>query len=123
MYVNIPRLRGVSKSLVLNARGKKLASRVTCGAETRKARKKRLLIRPCLSHLRRCSCPFRKRSLPFLRHLENFSPVIESVSMKNKGKLQPRVKLGLESEPFVSSSRSLTTTLPHGPAKIPNYLS
>ena len=42
MYVNIPRLRGVSKSLVLNARGKKLATRVTCGAETRKARKKTL---------------------------------------------------------------------------------
>ena len=84
MYVNIPRLRGVSKSLVLNARGKKLATHVTCGAETQKARKKRLLICPCLSHLRRCSCPFRKRSLPFLRHLENFSPVIESVSMKKK---------------------------------------
>ena len=43
MYVNIPRLRGVSKSLVLNARGKKIATRVTCGAETRKARKKETL--------------------------------------------------------------------------------
>ena len=89
MYVNIPRLRGVSKSLVLNARGKKLATRVTCGAETRKARKKRLLSRPCLWHLRRCSCTFRKRSLPFLRHLENFGPVIESISMKKKQNRNP----------------------------------
>ena len=29
-------------------------------------------------------CPFRKRSLPFLRHLKKFWPVIESVSMKKK---------------------------------------
>ena len=48
MYVNIPRLSGVSKSLALIARGMELATHVTCGAETRKARKKRLLIRPCL---------------------------------------------------------------------------
>ena len=41
MYVNIPRLRGVSKSLVLNARGKKIATRATCGAETRKALQRR----------------------------------------------------------------------------------
>ena len=74
-------LRGVSKFLVRNARGKKLATRVTCGAETRRARKTRLLIRPCLSHLRHRSCPFHKRSLPFLRH---FLPVIETVSMKKK---------------------------------------
>ena len=30
------------------------------------------------------SCPFPKRSLLFLRHLENFLPVIESVSIKKK---------------------------------------
>ena len=32
----------------------------------------------------RGSCPFRKRLLPILRHLENFWPIIESVSIKRK---------------------------------------
>ena len=39
--------------------------------------------------LRRYSCPFRERSLPFLRHLENFWPVIESVSIKKKENRNP----------------------------------
>ena len=57
----------------------------------------------------RCSCPFRKRSLPFLRHLENFSPVIGSVSIKTKENRIPGSNLDLEPRPFVSSSLSLTT--------------
>ena len=32
----------------------------------------------------RGSCPFRKRLLPILRHLENFLPIIECVSIKRK---------------------------------------
>ena len=58
---------------------------------------------------RRCSCPFRKRSLPFLRHLENFLPVIGSVSIKKKENRKPGSNLNLEPGPFVSSSLSLTT--------------
>ena len=46
----------------------------------------------------RSKFPFRKRSLPFLRHLENFWPVTESVSMKEGGRSQPRDEPG----PFAS---------------------
>ena len=38
----------------------------------------------CKREARHRSCPFRKRSLPFLRHLENFCPFIESVFIKKK---------------------------------------
>ena len=58
---------------------------------------------------RRSSCPFRKRSLPFLRHLENFWPAIGSVSIKKKENRIPGSNMDLEPGPFVSSSLSLTT--------------
>ena len=51
---------------------------------------------------RRGSCPFRIRSLPFLRHLENFWHVIESVPIKKKEKRNPGSNLNLERGPFVS---------------------
>ena len=41
--------------------------------------------------------PFRKRSLPFLRHLENFWTIIESFSTKKKDIHNPDSNLG----PFV----------------------
>ena len=70
------------------------------------------------------NCPFRKRLLPFLRLLENFWPVIESVSFKKK---ENRKAAGsnpdLEPGAFVSLSLFLTTALPHRPAKIPKNLS
>ena len=59
------------------------------------------------------SCPFGKRSLPFLRHSENFWPVIETVSIKKKENRMPTSNLDLEPEPFV----------PHQPAKISKKLS
>ena len=51
--------------------------------------------------------PFRERSLPFLSHLENLWPVIDSVSIKKKTKTaaQGRTRTSnpnLEPEPFVS---------------------
>ena len=50
------------------------------------------------------SCPFGKRSLPFVKHLDLLLRVFL---------LKTRVEPG----PFVSLSLSLTTTLPHRPAK------
>ena len=73
---------------------------------------------------RRGSCPFRKRSLPFVRHLENIWPVIENAFLLKERKSQPRaVKPGPRTRTFRFLSLSLTTTLPHRPAKIPKKLS
>ena len=38
---------------------------------------------------RHCKFPFQKQSLPFLRHLENFWPVIEGVSIEKKEDCNP----------------------------------
>ena len=49
--------------------------------------------------------PFRERLLPFLSHLENLWPVIDSVSIKKKKRTaaQGRTQTSdLEPEPFVS---------------------
>ena len=43
----------------------------------------------------RSKFPFRKRSLPFLRHLENFWPVTESVFIKEEEDRNPQTHLDL----------------------------
>ena len=41
-----------------------------------------MTIMPLIGVDRRSSCPFRKRLLPFLRHLENSRPVIAGVQKR-----------------------------------------
>ena len=55
-----------------------------------------------LHRYRIASCPFRKRSLPFLRHLENFFHLLLSVPIKKEENRNPRSNVYLEPEPFVS---------------------
>ena len=49
----------------------------------------------------RRSCPFHKRSLSLLRHLENFWRVIESFSIKKKENRNPGSNLDLVPGPLV----------------------
>ena len=68
---------------------------------------------------RRRSFPFRKRSLPFSRHLENSWPVIESVPIKKKENRNP------ESNPDPCASPNLSPLPLHyqnEPPKIPEKL-
>ena len=55
---------------------------------------------------RRHSCPFRKRSLPFLRHLRQkdkiFDLLLKAFLLKRKNNRSPRSNLDLEPRPFVS---------------------
>ena len=52
----------------------------------------------------RSSCPFRKRSMPFVRHLDNVRPVIESVSIKKIEDRNPEWNPDLEPGPFIFCS-------------------
>ena len=51
---------------------------------------------------RRRSFPFHKRSLPFPRHLENFSPVIESGPIKRKENRVPELNPNPSASPNLS---------------------
>ena len=53
---------------------------------------------------RRSSCPFRKLSMPFVRHLDNVRPVIESVSIKKIEDRNPEWNPDLEPGPFIFCS-------------------
>ena len=64
--------------------------------------------------IRHRSCPFRERSLPFLRHL------IFSVSIKKKKKIPTQ---GSNADFRIPNLSELTTTLPHPSAKIRENLS
>ena len=65
-----------------------------------------MMMMPMIGVDLRSSCPFRKRSLPFLRHFENSRPVIAGVSIKKKTNRNPESNPDLELGPFVSLSLS-----------------
>jgi len=66
--------------------------------------------------------PFRQRSLPFLSHLENLRPVIDSVSIKKKKKTAAQGRTRT-SNPNLSYPNLFTAqTLPHRPENFRKFI-